>query len=69
MSLVILFAADVAHEVYSSQPARNYANSKLAELEGDDGDEGEYTPHDRDYIAAQPEDVRVGLVRLSGLTK
>ena len=54
---MILFATDIAHEVYASQPARNNANSKLAELEGDDGDEGEYTPHDRDCIAAEPEDV------------
>ena len=69
MGLVILLAANVAHEVYSGQPARNYANSKLAELEGDDGDEGEYTPHDRDCIAAEPEDVWIGLVGLTRLAK
>ena len=69
MSLVILLATDIAHEVYASQSARNYANSKLAELERDDRDEGEYTPRNRDYIRANPEYVRVRLVCLARLAK
>ena len=69
VSLVILLATDVTHEVYSSQSASDYANSELAELERDDRYEGEYTPHYRDYIRADPEYERVRLVRLASLAK
>ena len=53
--LVILLAADVAEQVYAGEAAADGTDCQLAELEGEDGGDGEQDPADWHSVAGHPE--------------